>query len=112
MDVVVASEHIVIALLIQVYFHADEFIARGRIVKDRATGKTKMTCRNWECGVLVPVDEETNCDPDISLSMAEGSHMLDIFRKTLPVPIIVPGAKYTTGSSGREGKKPWFFMED
>ncbi|CAK7213700.1 hypothetical protein SCUCBS95973_001888 [Sporothrix curviconia] len=85
--------------------------AWGRIVKDRATGKTKMTCRNWECGVLVPTDDETNRDSTLSSSMGEDAHMLDVFRRTLPVPVVVPGAKYSSDASGAERKKPWFFLE-
>ncbi|OHW96350.1 tyrosyl-DNA phosphodiesterase domain-containing protein [Colletotrichum incanum] len=27
----------------------------GRLVKDRDSGEAKLTCRNWECGVLVAV---------------------------------------------------------
>ncbi|OLN81670.1 Tyrosyl-DNA phosphodiesterase 1 [Colletotrichum chlorophyti] len=28
----------------------------GRLVKDRLTGTAKLSCRNWECGVLVAVN--------------------------------------------------------
>lgn len=76
------------------------------MVKDRASGKTKMTCRNWECGVLVPASVEGNSSPP---SMGEDEKMFDIFRNTLPVPIEAPGAKYTDDSG--EKKKPWFFLE-
>ncbi|KAJ4260719.1 hypothetical protein NW762_007463 [Fusarium torreyae] len=31
--------------------------AWGRIVKDRATGQPKMSCRNWESGVVVRIDD-------------------------------------------------------
>ncbi|KDN68412.1 putative ubiquitin interaction domain-containing protein [Colletotrichum sublineola] len=30
--------------------------AWGRLVKDRESGAAKLTCRNWECGVLVTMD--------------------------------------------------------
>ncbi|KAK1974850.1 ubiquitin interaction domain-containing protein [Colletotrichum cereale] len=30
--------------------------AWGRLVKDRESGAAKLSCRNWECGVLVAVD--------------------------------------------------------
>ncbi|CCF32689.1 ubiquitin interaction domain-containing protein [Colletotrichum higginsianum] len=30
--------------------------AWGRLVKDRESGAAKLTCRNWECGVLVAVE--------------------------------------------------------
>ncbi|XEV00129.1 hypothetical protein FSHL1_005415 [Fusarium sambucinum] len=34
--------------------------AWGRIVKDRATGQPKMSCRNWESGVVVRVGNRKN----------------------------------------------------
>ncbi|KAF6813493.1 tyrosyl-dna phosphodiesterase domain-containing protein [Colletotrichum plurivorum] len=33
--------------------------AWGRLVKDRESGKAKLSCRNWECGVLVAVGNAT-----------------------------------------------------
>ncbi|KAM0428219.1 hypothetical protein ACHAPT_007120 [Fusarium lateritium] len=33
---------------------------RGRIVKDRATGQPKMSCRNWESGVVVRVSSRNS----------------------------------------------------
>ncbi|KAI1046292.1 hypothetical protein LB505_008503 [Fusarium chuoi] len=34
--------------------------AWGRIVKDRATGQPKMSCRNWESGVIVRISNPKN----------------------------------------------------
>lgn len=33
---------------------------RGRIVKDRATGQPKMSCRNWESGIVVRVSSRNS----------------------------------------------------
>lgn len=33
--------------------------AWGRLIKDRSTKKLKITCRNWECGVIVPAGTTT-----------------------------------------------------
>lgn len=33
---------------------------RGRIVKDRATGQPKMSCRNWESGVVMWVSSRND----------------------------------------------------
>ncbi|KAK1721672.1 ubiquitin interaction domain-containing protein [Colletotrichum lupini] len=33
--------------------------AWGRLVKDRESGTAKLTCRNWECGVLVAVKDSS-----------------------------------------------------
>jgi hypothetical protein len=30
-------------------------LIRGRLVKDQKTKLPKLNCRNWECGVIVPV---------------------------------------------------------
>ncbi|BCR88975.1 uncharacterized protein ACHE_50173S [Aspergillus chevalieri] len=83
--------------------------AWGRLVQDRAsTVKSnpkppKLNCRNWECGVIVPVSEnEKRPDGD-----RECGRMLDVFRSTVPVPMSVPGKKY----EGDGRLKPWYFME-
>ncbi|KAI9036666.1 uncharacterized protein KD926_001561 [Aspergillus affinis] len=36
--------------------------AWGRLVQDRSTKEPKLNCRNWECGVLVPVIEPKKPD--------------------------------------------------
>ncbi|KAH0426867.1 tyrosyl-dna phosphodiesterase domain-containing protein [Colletotrichum camelliae] len=35
--------------------------AWGRLVKDRESGTAKLSCRNWECGVLVAVGRTAGC---------------------------------------------------
>ncbi|KAI1431601.1 tyrosyl-DNA phosphodiesterase-domain-containing protein [Xylaria sp. CBS 124048] len=69
--------------------------AWGRLVKDRATGQPKLSCRNWECGVLVPM-QGGSVEPG-----------LRVFEKTIPVPMVVPGEAYGKTSS----KEPWFSFE-
>ncbi|KAI0389236.1 tyrosyl-DNA phosphodiesterase-domain-containing protein [Xylariaceae sp. FL0594] len=75
--------------------------AWGRLVRDRATGLPKLTCRNWECGVVIPV-ESTSTE-----SAAEEKPLSEVFGKTVPVPMVVPGEAY--GKSGT--KEPWYFRE-
>ncbi|KAM4062237.1 tyrosyl-DNA phosphodiesterase domain-containing protein [Hirsutella rhossiliensis] len=60
--------------------------AWGRLVKDKKSGKAKMSCRNWECGVLVPVHRSSN----------QGSNAgdLGVFQGTVPIPMQVPGRAY------------------
>lgn len=83
---------------------------RGRLVQDRtSTIKSnpkppKLNCRNWECGVIVPVSESEKKPDD---EVKEGGGMLDVFRGTVPVPMSVPGKKY----EGDARLKPWYFME-
>lgn len=110
---------------------------RGRLVFDRTTKQPKLNCRNWECGVVVPVlkekkksegpnsttesetDDETETHQQTvkgkgvesganSKAKEESTGLLDIFIATVPVPMRLPGQKY--GGSGP--KKPWYFMEE
>ncbi|KAJ8130215.1 hypothetical protein O1611_g3414 [Lasiodiplodia mahajangana] len=69
--------------------------AWGRLVKDRASGQPKLNCRNWECGVLIPMEDKT---------VASG---LGAFEKKIPVPMVIPGEPYGKANS----KRPWFFLE-
>jgi len=71
---------------------------RGRLVKDRASGQPKLNCRNWECGVLIPVGNKSTEDT---------SNCLSAFEKTVPVPMVVPGEAYGKSKS----KEPWLFLE-
>ncbi|KAB5570054.1 tyrosyl-DNA phosphodiesterase-domain-containing protein [Coniochaeta sp. 2T2.1] len=82
--------------------------AWGRLVKDKASGGPKITCRNWECGVVVPIDNRQAHRDD---------GMLGIFEGTVPVPMQLPGAAYidTSNNSGGNNSaalirvvlKPW-----
>ncbi|KAL3480693.1 tyrosyl-DNA phosphodiesterase-domain-containing protein [Aspergillus californicus] len=107
--------------------------AWGRLVHDRTTKQPKLNCRNWECGVVIPIlknspedfgpkHEDIDSDSDLinPLSVSgmekgkkvargevkEDAH-LDIFRNTVPVPMHLPGKKY----EGARDLKPWYFME-
>jgi hypothetical protein len=73
-------------------------------VKDETTKEPKILCRNWECGVLVPISrsmapaEEAAgrgagaCDPpDMS-----------VFDGHIPIPMVVPGEEYGA-------RRPWFY---
>ncbi|KAK1236935.1 hypothetical protein MKX08_007883 [Trichoderma sp. CBMAI-0020] len=76
--------------------------AWGRMSKDKSTGGFKLTCRNWECGVMIPVPESQPVDKT-SLSPSADDDM-SMFAGTVPVPIQVPGPVY--GSSDQ----PWLYM--
>jgi hypothetical protein len=52
-----------------------------------------MNCRNWECGVVVPV-------PVKEQSISN----MQIFEGVVPVPMVTPGEEYGQ-------KRPWFFEE-
>lgn len=70
--------------------------AWGRIVMDKATKGPKLTCNNWECGVLISV-------PNPSANVLEEG--LDtVFKGFLDIPFVTPAKEYA-------GKKPWYFQE-
>ncbi|OTA60229.1 phospholipase D/nuclease [Hypoxylon sp. EC38] len=76
--------------------------AWGRLVKERGTGNPKLTCRNWECGVIVPISsQDSNGDGSHQSSKSE-------FQNIIPVPMEIPGEGYGATKS----KRPWFFLED
>lgn len=90
---------------------------RGRLVKDRSTGQPKLNCRNWECGVLVPVtapggrkyslasnDTTATLDTTSSTELPAQQLPARIFQGTVPVPMKIPGADLT------ENRPPWFFQ--
>ncbi|KAJ5368241.1 uncharacterized protein N7496_008001 [Penicillium cataractarum] len=91
--------------------------AWGRLVKDRSTGQLKLNCRNWECGVLVPVTSpggraysQASDATTATLDAAPASQLqpqlpAQIFQDTIPVPMKLPGADLT------ESRAPWFFQE-
>ncbi|KAJ5660842.1 uncharacterized protein N7484_000214 [Penicillium longicatenatum] len=81
--------------------------AWGRLVKDRQTNKAKLNCRNWECGVLVPVETSVQQNAQDAKSQTQPKHLpTEIFEDTIPIPMMVPAPPLD------ERNKPWFFMGD
>ncbi|KPM36091.1 hypothetical protein AK830_g10478 [Neonectria ditissima] len=74
--------------------------AWGRLVKDRATGKPKMSCRNWECGVVIRVPGSSKAQAGAG---KDDFSNMGIFKGTVPVPMRFPGRRY------RESEEPWFY---
>jgi hypothetical protein len=66
-------------------------------VKDRSTGKAKINCRNWECGVVLPV---------VHSSASSNADGLGMFADYVPVPMRYPGLRYDPN------EEPWFFLGD
>jgi hypothetical protein len=71
--------------------------AWGKLVKDRARKEMKLVCRNWECGVIVPVLVPDNHE------MKEET-LSELFEPVLDIPCEMPGKEYI------EDEDPWFFM--
>ncbi|CEJ81309.1 hypothetical protein VHEMI01445 [[Torrubiella] hemipterigena] len=70
--------------------------AWGKIVTDKATKQAKITCRNWECGVVMPL---ANTDTS-NTSMVN----LKDFERAVPVPMQQPPRPYAAN------EQPWFFQ--
>lgn len=75
-----------------------------------------MSCRNWECGVVIRVPGAKGVQAGAgtregaSSAAAAGSSDLramytnmDVFEGTIPVPMQFPGRRY------RETEEPWFY---
>lgn len=68
---------------------------RGKVVHDRVRKEPKLNCRNWECGVLVPITESPQPSGSNEEEKKEGmpaaeGDIVHIFGATVPVPMRVP----------------------
>lgn len=72
--------------------------AWGKLFHDAKTKAQKLNCRNWECGVVVPVRDGKGGGEE---GIGEG---MGVFEGRVPVPMRVPGGRY-------EGRRPWFCYE-
>ncbi|OGM50341.1 putative tyrosyl-DNA phosphodiesterase [Aspergillus bombycis] len=80
--------------------------AWGRLVQERATKEPKLNCRNWECGVLIPVlNREDAVSEQNKSPNDESGTMLDIFERVVPVPMRLPAPQYGPN------RRPWFNSE-
>ena len=87
--------------------------AWGRLVKDRSSKTPKLNCRNWECGVIVPLRRMMVDHSTVSKSGGDGileeggkamkEEGLREFENVMPVPMMCPGREYGDGDT------PWFF---
>jgi hypothetical protein len=74
--------------------------AWGKLIYDRKVKKWKINCKNWECGVLLPVSTEgtkTEAGEDGIVDM-------EVFKDVVEPPFMYPGVEYG-------GRDPWYFME-
>lgn len=74
--------------------------AWGKLVYDRKEKKWKLNCKNWECGVLLPVKTE---GAGVEAGK-EGVVDMNVFKNFVEPPFMYPGLEY-------EGREPWYFME-
>ncbi|KAK4114100.1 phospholipase D/nuclease [Canariomyces notabilis] len=87
--------------------------AWGRLVKDRGSGKPKLTCRNWECGVLVQACRtgSTQGQRDAHLGDERDADVTDlaVFRDCVPVVMEWPSTGFSLGPDA--AKSPWFYQD-
>lgn len=91
--------------------------AWGKLVFDKKDKAWRINCRNWECGVLLPVANET----PVSTAAGDGGALaardvggskftehdllpMTVFDGIVKPPFIVPGSEFG-------GKEPWYFQE-
>lgn len=68
--------------------------AWGRVTIDKTRKETKINCKNWECGVVMPVLLDDDFDGmDVP--------PMEVFEKHFSLPFEYPGEGY-------DGKEPWF----
>ena len=91
--------------------------AWGKLVTDRKSKTEKLNCRNWECGVVVPVRRRQGSrTPGRSDGGGgkeiegrrgggeKGGGLTSVFKEVIPVPMQWPGEEY--------GKRePWFAFD-
>lgn len=86
-------------------------LSRGRLVMDKASNRPKMTCRNWECGVVIsaakPQARSHAGAAGAGAGIATSTSGLDgVFGARIPIPMQIPAAAY---DSADPEAQPWFF---
>ncbi|GME26339.1 phospholipase d nuclease [Neofusicoccum parvum] len=74
--------------------------AWGTLSKDRATQALKVTCRNYECGVIVPVPAER-----MNGGVEDEAPGYEVFDGTVEIPLEMPGDEYGD-------KSPWYMGQE
>nr|OQO15934.1 hypothetical protein B0A51_17120 [Rachicladosporium sp. CCFEE 5018] len=74
--------------------------AWGKLVYDKKAKEWKVTCRNWECGVLMPVLTGREANWDSTNDLAD----MSVFDGVVKPPFMIPGVEY-------DGREPWYFQE-
>lgn len=74
-------------------------------MQDKTTKQPRLNCRNWECGVILPLvaDQSSSGSGTGTMHLGEKTG-LAIFDPLVPVPIRYPGERL-------EGKKPWTMFD-
>lgn len=78
-----------------------DLTSRGRLIQDKTSKKPKLNCRNWECGIIVPVLGSSASNDHDGPSERPG---MDMFHGIVPIPMQMPAEDYRDSA-----KVPWFF---
>lgn len=67
-----------------------------------------MNCRNWECGVIVPIISEKETEkkdkgPETHGTAPSAPLPVEVFNDTVPIPMRVPAVPLS------ETRRPFFF---
>ncbi|KAJ6264750.1 Tyrosyl-DNA phosphodiesterase [Drechslerella dactyloides] len=79
--------------------------AWGKLVWDRTQKEFKMSNRNWECGVIVPVSQPGGQKQEHDAGSEASTPDMDIFAEVIPVPMSTPAPLLTAENP------PWYFGE-
>ncbi|KAL8718487.1 MAG: hypothetical protein Q9181_008193 [Wetmoreana brouardii] len=83
--------------------------AWGKLVMDKGTKGVKLNCRNWECGVVVPLRRARAMglyEVSESHGRGKGKEGLGMLDGVLTIPM-----QYEDVDVEYRGKKPWFYVE-
>ena len=78
--------------------------AWGKMTFDRQRKEAKMSCRNWECGVVIPVPADRLAGGEGGADK-DGLPGMGVFDGILDLPFVYP-------AEGYDGRQPWYFMEE
>lgn len=92
---------------------------KGKGTKTATATATKLNCRNWECGVILPIrtagarrlplppDEKEGGPAAAGVQQqVHGLGLLDVFDGWVPIPMQYPAAAMI-----EDHRKPWFYAE-
>ena len=64
----------------------------------------RLNCRNWECGVIIPMPALPGGGLEIDENAPQSENGLAVFEGVVPLPMEYPADEYGT-------MKPWFYAE-
>jgi len=81
------------------------------MTNDRKTKEPKLNIKNWECGVIFPVEVtgRSEAHPQATTTSDQGVPGWDVFLGKFPIPMLMPKSNDVGASEFEYGnRKPWF----